>query len=298
VRRRHVSGPRFAASLDAGRHIQAIVVNWNRHEATSRRAQHVLREPISRFLNPHRASGVEQHPGRNIQRLLRAADDHDLAPLAAHRTCRSQISANRFSQFAETHGIAVLDRAQVKISAIARHELRPHVKRKGIHSRVAQTERSRAGHPRWPFIGRNQRTPLRHPAGHGSHTRGPGAAFFGRSYQAGQGTGHERSGTGVARKVALGEQLSVRVKHRNSGDAQLCSQGSGGGNALTGSQAPSHNGRTEGVVNLGIQRLRGGPIDGDQGGEAAGRLAHDSHHSGHNDVAASGYCSRPLSATN
>ena len=83
MRRRNQSGPGLATALNASGNVETAHINRNGHETTTRKSEDISRQAVSRLFDPYSAARVEESAGRDIQCLLRAADDHDLLGFAA-----------------------------------------------------------------------------------------------------------------------------------------------------------------------------------------------------------------------
>ncbi len=82
MRGRNKRGSRLATSLDAGGNIQTFLVNRDGYEMTASQCEGISYQAITRIFYPHRTPRVEENASRNLERLLRTADDHDLLRVA------------------------------------------------------------------------------------------------------------------------------------------------------------------------------------------------------------------------
>jgi hypothetical protein len=82
MRGRNHRSPRLAPSFDAGSNIQAFVVNGNGYEMTASQREDISGQAVSGLFHPHTAPRVEENASRNLERLLRPADDHNLLRFA------------------------------------------------------------------------------------------------------------------------------------------------------------------------------------------------------------------------
>ena len=107
VGRRDVGGPRLRAAGDAGRHVQPLAVDGDRDEPGAGHPQGVPRAVVARLLDPDLAVRLQQHAGRDVERLLRAADHQDLLGVATDGARRAQILGDRLAERPVAHRIAV-----------------------------------------------------------------------------------------------------------------------------------------------------------------------------------------------
>src|SRR5204862_1875705 len=94
----------------------------------------------TRLLNPYPAASLEQHARRNLQCLLRSADNHDLLYIAIYCSNRSKISRNRRAKFFGSHRIAEMKRPRVYPLTMLRQQSRPQRKRKMVQAHLAHPE--------------------------------------------------------------------------------------------------------------------------------------------------------------
>jgi hypothetical protein len=65
-------------ALDAGGNIQTFVVDRNRYEMAASQSEDIPCQAVTRFFYPHTIPRIEQNASGNLERLLGAANDHDL----------------------------------------------------------------------------------------------------------------------------------------------------------------------------------------------------------------------------
>src|SRR5580658_3328485 len=108
MRGRNERGSRFATSLDASGNVQTFFVNRNGYEMTPGQCESISCQAVTRIFYPGGASRIEENASRNLERLLRTADDHDLLGVAVQRSRRSQMAGDRFPESLEADQIAVV----------------------------------------------------------------------------------------------------------------------------------------------------------------------------------------------
>jgi hypothetical protein len=108
MRGRNKRGSRLAASLDAGGNIQPFLVNRHGHEMAAIQREDISSQAVTWFLYPHTTPGVEENASRNLERLLRTTDDHDLLRFAVQRSRGSQIARDRFPKSLGAHLIPIV----------------------------------------------------------------------------------------------------------------------------------------------------------------------------------------------
>ena len=131
-------GQRLIASGD----VEAFAVDGNGNDLASAGSEDGARKAISRFFHPNLAASIEQDAGRDLKRLLRAADDHDLIRFAAHCARGSQVAGNLFAEIFRSQGIAIIKRLRLRVAAVTRYETVPDRKRKMVKRYLAHPERS------------------------------------------------------------------------------------------------------------------------------------------------------------
>src|SRR5215472_3927922 len=147
MRGTHERGASLAASLDALGDVEALVVDWNRNETTACQREGMSREPITRLLHPHRAPGVDERSGGDLERLLRTAHHHDLFRVTAQRPRGSEVTSDRFAEGLRPPLVSVVERLSVHVPTAPCHQLRPDLEREMIRSHLSYTKRSKAPPP-------------------------------------------------------------------------------------------------------------------------------------------------------
>ena len=109
MRGRNKCGSRLATLLDAGGNIQTFLVNRNGHGMTTAQREDISRQAVTGFFHPHTIPRIEENASRNLKRLLRTADDHDLLRFAVQRPRGSQIACDGFAKRLGAHRIAVVE---------------------------------------------------------------------------------------------------------------------------------------------------------------------------------------------
>src|SRR5579862_1419907 len=142
MRWRYHRKPSFGAALDASGDVEAFAIDRNGNDLASTGSEDGARKAISWFFHPNLAASVEQEEGRDLKRLLRAADDHDLIGFAAHSARRSQVAGNLFAQVFRSQRMAIIKRLRLRVAAVTRHQTVPDRKRKMIKRYLAHPERS------------------------------------------------------------------------------------------------------------------------------------------------------------
>ena len=238
-------------------------IDRNRNKLAAQRGEHIFRQQIARLLDPRRITRVEQHPRANIQRLLRSGDNHDLLGFAPHRTRRPQISANRSPQWLRTEWPTVVKRTDVRMPAVASHQLRPETKRKLVVRGLAEREGSQTSQPRLRLISSKPLRPARDGSPPGS-TRialtwlPPAMWLLLRQRAADKGPCARAS-----LAISFCQQLRIGRQYRNSRQLQLQGQRSRGWHLLAGTQIALDDVSAKSIVNLPVQRNCGSAIGGD-----------------------------------
>ena len=89
-----------------------------------------------------------------------------------------------------------------------------------------------------------------------------------------KGTGDECPCADARFEITLCQELRIGSEDRNSGNRKFRSQNASGGNLLPGRQVAMHDGRTESLVDLTMQRSRGFAIYKDKRRKNGRSFAH------------------------
>ena len=112
-----------------------------------RRPQRVTTRHIARILDPDRITGIEQHPARELERLLGAGDDYDLIGAAANTPRIAQVGRHGLAQRAPARRIAIAQQSGIGFADMAGRQPRPDPEREFLERRDARSERGRRFRP-------------------------------------------------------------------------------------------------------------------------------------------------------
>ena len=260
VRRRHEGGAGFRRDAEARRDVEPLAIDRHRRHAAALRAQDVMDEPVPRLLDPRGVAGVQEHARGEIERLLRPAEDDHLPRLAPHAARGAQVRGDGLAQRKQPLRLAVLQRPHARVAGRARDEARPGGHRKRPQLGLAHLKRAE---PVLHRLVRRQRRGVGRDAPLAAHLR----RLAGRRER----VRHEGARAAARLEVPLGEELLVRVEHRNARHAQLERQLARGRNRLARAQLAGEDARAQRAVDLPVQRGAAGAIDGQQSGHIESR---------------------------
>src|SRR6202046_89997 len=263
MRGRNECGSRFATLLDAGGKIQTFLVNRHGHGMTTAQCKDFSRQAVTGLFHPHTITRIEQDPSRNLKRVLRTCDDHDLLGFAVPRPRGFQIAGDGFAKHQGTHWIAVIECTRVYTSATARDQVGPCVDGKLVECHLPYTKCSPTLQPGEASNTGKDRTATRDRARSRKGWRVGAAGGLARRQLVRKGTGNDGSCTHAALEIAFGKQLGVRIENGKARNANFGGKHSGRRNSLPWPEAATDNCRAIGVINLPMKSLRGLPADRD-----------------------------------
>src|SRR5262249_29054627 len=147
---------RFAVAFQASGNLKAFLVNRDRYQPAPGDGEYLTSQPVGRLFNPHRIARIKQYARGNLQSLLRAADDHDLARVAVYAARCSQIFGNRCAKLQGAHRVAEVKRADSDFARVPRHQLRPHLKGKVVERQLSNHKSTPSEKPRRGFEARKK----------------------------------------------------------------------------------------------------------------------------------------------
>src|ERR1700722_17959442 len=144
MRGRDEGGTRLATGGDASGHIHAFLVDRNRDEPATRRAEYAALQAIAGLFDPNRISGIEKYSSCNIQCLLGAGDNHDLAYVALHPASSTEIGGDRFAKAIRAKRIDMVNSVGMRIAAMASDQACPYLEGKLIEGGLGDAKGSPA----------------------------------------------------------------------------------------------------------------------------------------------------------
>ncbi len=100
---------------------------------------------IAGVLHPGRVTGPEHRAKAKLQTLLRAADQHDVAGIAAHAAADREMLRQALAQLPTTAGIAVAEMDGIKGSQALTERAAQTALEQGVNTRPAKGEHLAAG---------------------------------------------------------------------------------------------------------------------------------------------------------
>ena len=141
VRRRDVDQPGTGSVAGTPADVEPLRVHGDRGQADPRRDQGAARALVARILDPRRVPGIEEHPRREIHRLLGAGHHDDLGRLAAHGPRLAEVRRDRLAKRRVAGRIAVVQELPGDASPPPGDQPRPQVEREGVESGKPGAER-------------------------------------------------------------------------------------------------------------------------------------------------------------
>jgi hypothetical protein len=83
--------------VDAGGYIHPFVIDGDGDKAAACGGKNTALQAIAGVFNPDCISGIEEDSRGDVERLLRAGDDHDLVCVALYSARGAEIAADRFA---------------------------------------------------------------------------------------------------------------------------------------------------------------------------------------------------------
>ena len=110
-------------------HHQALGVHRHGHHVGAQRLQRNARGWIARVFNGHRVARSHQHAGNQIDGLLRALRDNDIAPRTDHGAAESEVARDRQAQRLVTGRVVICAAPACLQTQPMRHAAAPLVER-------------------------------------------------------------------------------------------------------------------------------------------------------------------------
>ena len=206
---------------------------------------------INRVFDPHGVAGLDQHFQHQIDRLLRAGDDHDLRGIAFHPTRRPQIARHRRAQRQRAARVAVAKPLRIDVPQLRGGQAAPDFQRALIQAAPPGVERQCAELRR---VWRQSGIAPRRAGAAGGHRRLRNGRFR-RGKWLQHVTRNEGARASAALGIALGDQLLIHPHHQHTRHAQHLRQMSRGGQAAARSDGPAEDHPAHLIVQLTEQRL-------------------------------------------
>ncbi len=92
MRGRNIGRSRFRGALDAGGHNHAVFIDRDRNKIAACSGKDISRQPVTWFFEPNGASRSQQNTRGDLERLLRAGDNHHLVRFALNRPRGAKVS--------------------------------------------------------------------------------------------------------------------------------------------------------------------------------------------------------------
>ena len=109
MRGRNIGRARFRRALDAGGHHHAVFIDRDRDKVTACSRKDISCQPVTWFFEPNGASRSQQNTRRDLERLLRAGDNHHLVRLALNRPRGAKVSTDSFAKRFRAERIDIVD---------------------------------------------------------------------------------------------------------------------------------------------------------------------------------------------
>jgi hypothetical protein len=129
-------GPCSWSPFQGKAYVQPLLIDRDREEAAAGGGQDDALEGIAGLLDPNGVSRIKEHAGRDIERLLRPGDHHDLIGLTFDAASSAEIIADRIAEALRTAWINMVDCAGIGIPGVAQDEVRPDFERKLVQRRL------------------------------------------------------------------------------------------------------------------------------------------------------------------
>ena len=255
---------------DASVDVEAFVIDRNRDGADSGAEQKRADQRIAGLFDPGFVAGIEQDASGDVEGLLRAGDDHDLAGIAADGAGGAQVGAHRVAEDFKAKGMEVVGGVDAQGTAVAGNKLRPDVEGELVEGRLMDAESSPAVTPGKAIVGRVEHGSL---GGLEGDVGGwGGVAGVPRTVR--QRSGDVGSGANAALKIALGEELGVGVEDGEAGDFKLGGERAAGGNLLARGEIAAQDGVAKPGIDLAMERRGRIAVEGNDGKEACRNVGH------------------------
>jgi hypothetical protein len=229
---------------------------------------------VSGIFHPDPIAGIDHQPRDQIDKLLRARQDHDLIGAAPHAARGPQVDGDCVAQGSITTCVAVREQKAFVSTGAPRHGATPKLGGKNVYGGPVRSKRSGRARHVDPEGRRAERDgPTR------KRRRGDGGRrALERSPRlepaVGQARGDGRPRAHPTGNVTLRRELLENSNDSSAGDAELSSQRSSRRQPGPRRQAPLEHGSPKGVVQPVMHRLaRAGEVE--RKVEGAGARAHD-----------------------
>jgi hypothetical protein len=254
VARRDIGEPR--PHIGEPRRVQPRCVAFDPHEPRPGRGEAQRGARVVRLFDHRGVAGIEQHPRREFDALLRAVDDDDLLRVARQAARAVEVLGQRLAQRCVAGRRGVAEGFAPSAPCARREQPPPDLARKLVDRRTPVAEvvaqpgpadvRTRWRHRRIPGQAPRVRGDLRRDLVHRVVRRRRGASRHCR--------GHRRGRATAADDVALGEQLLVREHDRVARYAEIRGERAGRRQARRGGEAPGVDVGLERMVDAAVER--------------------------------------------